>query len=176
MSGLDWRLQHPEHRPVGRTAYARSRASPVVPVVFSWRAWPRRAGGKPEAAVPAAVGIMVAELAVRRSDLRADRGILRQSRFRRGGDPVLPSPLRPRTGRFEPGCDRASACRTTADHGATIVLHGACDGVSPPQSSEGHARFFTGPYQRRVVPVAGHFLPQEAPAEVVEALSELCER
>ena len=58
----------------------------------------------------------------------------------------------------------------------TIVLHGACDGVSPPQSSEGHARFFTGPYQRRVVPVAGHFLPQEAPAEVVEALSELCER
>src|SRR6516164_6131821 len=86
--------------------------------LWSWRAWPRRAGGKPETAVPAAVGIMVAELAVRRSDLRADRGILRQSRFRRGGDPVLPSPLRPCTGRFEPGCDRASACRTTADHGA----------------------------------------------------------
>ena len=55
----------------------------------------------------------------------------------------------------------------------TIVLHGACDGVSLPQSSEAHARFFTGPYQRRVVPVAGHFLPQEAPAAVVEALSEL---
>jgi pimeloyl-ACP methyl ester carboxylesterase len=55
----------------------------------------------------------------------------------------------------------------------TIVLHGACDGVSPPQSSEGHARFFTGPYQRRVVPVAGHFLPQEAPAALIEALSEL---
>ena len=55
----------------------------------------------------------------------------------------------------------------------TIVLHGACDGVSPPQSSEQHARFFTGPYQRRVVPVAGHFLPQEAPGAVIEALSEL---
>jgi pimeloyl-ACP methyl ester carboxylesterase len=55
----------------------------------------------------------------------------------------------------------------------TIVLHGACDGVSRRQSSEGHARFFTGPYQRRVVPVAGHFLPQEAPAAVIEALSEL---
>ena len=55
----------------------------------------------------------------------------------------------------------------------TIVLHGACDGVSLPQSSEAHARFFTGPYQRRVVPVAGHFLPQEAPAALVEALSEL---
>jgi pimeloyl-ACP methyl ester carboxylesterase len=55
----------------------------------------------------------------------------------------------------------------------TIVLHGACDGVSPPQSSEGHGHFFTGPYQRRVVPVAGHFLPQEAPVAMVEALAEL---
>jgi pimeloyl-ACP methyl ester carboxylesterase len=55
----------------------------------------------------------------------------------------------------------------------TIVLHGACDGVSLPQSSEAHARFFTGPYQRRVIPVAGHFLPQEAPAAVVDALQEL---
>ncbi len=56
---------------------------------------------------------------------------------------------------------------------STIVLHGACDGISPPESSEAHARFFTGPYQRRVVPVAGHFLPQEAPAAVIEALQEL---
>jgi pimeloyl-ACP methyl ester carboxylesterase len=55
----------------------------------------------------------------------------------------------------------------------TIVLHGACDGVSLPESSEAHARFFTGPYQRRVVPVAGHFLPQEAPAALIDALSEL---
>jgi pimeloyl-ACP methyl ester carboxylesterase len=58
----------------------------------------------------------------------------------------------------------------------TIVLHGACDGVSLPDSSEAHARFFTGPYKRRVIPVAGHFLPQEAPAAVVEALSELPKR
>ena len=49
-------------------------------------------------------------------------------------------------------------------------------GVSPPQGSEGHARFFSGPYQRRVVPVAGHFLPQEAPVAVVEALSEFGNR
>jgi pimeloyl-ACP methyl ester carboxylesterase len=56
----------------------------------------------------------------------------------------------------------------------TIALQGDADGVSPPQSSEGHRHFFTGPYQRRVIPVAGHFLPQEAPAAVVEALRELC--
>ena len=55
----------------------------------------------------------------------------------------------------------------------TIVLHGACDGVSPVQSSEGHARFFTGSYQRRVVLVAGHFLPQQATGAVIDALSEL---
>jgi hypothetical protein len=32
----------------------------------------------------------------------------------------------------------------------TIVLDGACNEVSLPQSSEAHARFLTGPYQRRV--------------------------
>ena len=55
----------------------------------------------------------------------------------------------------------------------TIVPHGACDGVSPPQSSESHGRFFTGPYRRCVVPIAGHFLPQEAPSALVDALNEL---
>jgi pimeloyl-ACP methyl ester carboxylesterase len=55
----------------------------------------------------------------------------------------------------------------------TIVLHGESDGVSPPQSSEGHKRFFTGPYQRRVVPVTGHFLPREAPEAVMQAVREL---
>ncbi|HYM31153.1 MAG TPA: alpha/beta hydrolase [Candidatus Cybelea sp.] len=55
----------------------------------------------------------------------------------------------------------------------TIVLHGACDGVDPPEGSEKHARFFSGPYRREVVPVAGHFLPREAPEAVVRALVEL---
>jgi pimeloyl-ACP methyl ester carboxylesterase len=55
----------------------------------------------------------------------------------------------------------------------TIVLHGESDGVSPPQSSEPHERFFAGPYHRRVVPVAGHFLPRETPEAVVQAVCEL---
>jgi pimeloyl-ACP methyl ester carboxylesterase len=54
----------------------------------------------------------------------------------------------------------------------TIVLHGESDGVSPPQSSERHNRFFTGPYQRRVVPIAGHFLPRETPQAMVQAVRE----
>ena len=55
----------------------------------------------------------------------------------------------------------------------TIVLHGEADGVGPAAGSEGAARHFTGSYQRRVIPVAGHFLPREAPETVVAAIKEL---
>lgn len=55
----------------------------------------------------------------------------------------------------------------------TIVLHGDGDGVTPPQGSVGHARFFTGPFERRVVPLAGHNIPQEVPGPVAEAVLTL---
>ncbi len=55
----------------------------------------------------------------------------------------------------------------------TIVLHGEADGVDPVAGSERHARLFTGPYERRVVPVAGHFLPREAPAAFLAAIETL---
>jgi pimeloyl-ACP methyl ester carboxylesterase len=55
----------------------------------------------------------------------------------------------------------------------TIVLHGACDGVGPAEQSETHARFFTARYERRVVPVAGHFLSRETPDAVVQAVRDL---
>jgi pimeloyl-ACP methyl ester carboxylesterase len=54
-----------------------------------------------------------------------------------------------------------------------ITLHGEANGVGPPAASAGHARHFTGPYQRRVIPVAGHNLPAEAPEAVAEATLEL---
>src|SRR5436190_2219720 len=44
----------------------------------------------------------------------------------------------------------------------TIVLHGDGDGVGPAVGSEKHARHFTGSYERRLIPVVGHHLPQEA--------------
>jgi pimeloyl-ACP methyl ester carboxylesterase len=56
----------------------------------------------------------------------------------------------------------------------TISLHGEADGVSPADSSIGHKKHFTGPYERRVVPVAGHNVPQEAPKAFAEAVIELC--
>jgi pimeloyl-ACP methyl ester carboxylesterase len=58
----------------------------------------------------------------------------------------------------------------------TIVLHGAGDGVHPPEGSAAHARHFTGHYQRRVLPVIGHNIPQEAPAAVVESVRDLAKR
>ena len=55
----------------------------------------------------------------------------------------------------------------------SICIHGEGDGVSPPESSAGHARYFSGPYRRVLVPRAGHNLPQEAPAVWADAVMSL---
>jgi pimeloyl-ACP methyl ester carboxylesterase len=52
----------------------------------------------------------------------------------------------------------------------TVAMDGAGDGVMPIGGSEGHAPFFTGRYERRVIPSVGHNLPQEAPAEFAAAV------
>ena len=76
------------------------------------------------------------------------------------GDPAL-----------EPIEQRLAARPTIA--APTIVLHGEANGVGPPETSAGHARFFTGPYQRRVIARAGHNLPQEVPEVVTAAALDL---
>ncbi|MGB6534669.1 MAG: alpha/beta hydrolase [Xanthobacteraceae bacterium] len=55
----------------------------------------------------------------------------------------------------------------------TIALQGEADGVMPPQGSASHAAFFSGPYQRRVLPKVGHNPPQESPQAFAEAVLEL---
>jgi len=55
----------------------------------------------------------------------------------------------------------------------SIALQGDADGVLPPEGSEKHAAFFTGSYERRVLPNVGHNPPQEAPQAVAEAIVEL---
>jgi pimeloyl-ACP methyl ester carboxylesterase len=55
----------------------------------------------------------------------------------------------------------------------TIVLHGDADGVQPPEMSADHARHFTGPYERRVLPRIGHNVPAEAPEAFADAILEL---
>ena len=58
----------------------------------------------------------------------------------------------------------------------TITLQGAVDGVNSVESSAGHARYFTGPYERRVLPDVGHLLPHEAPDAHVRAVLDLLRR
>lgn len=55
----------------------------------------------------------------------------------------------------------------------TICLHGAEDGVGPAAGSETAHRHFTHRYERRVIPVAGHFLPNEAPEAFTQAIRDL---
>jgi pimeloyl-ACP methyl ester carboxylesterase len=55
----------------------------------------------------------------------------------------------------------------------TIVLQGEGDGVNLAATPPPQMRFFTGPYQRRLIPVIGHDVPQEAPAAVAAAVLEL---
>lgn len=55
----------------------------------------------------------------------------------------------------------------------TIVLHGNDNGVLPATGSETHDRFFGPAYERRLIPVAGHNLPQETPDQFAAAVLAL---
>ena len=67
----------------------------------------------------------------------------------------------------------AALARKPAIPVPTICLHGDGDGVGPAAASANHARHFTGPYERRVIPLVGHNVPQEAPAEFARAILDL---
>jgi pimeloyl-ACP methyl ester carboxylesterase len=58
----------------------------------------------------------------------------------------------------------------------TIALCGEADGVIPAADSASHARFFTGPYRRQVIPRGGHNLPQEEPRIFADAVLELLDK
>ena len=55
----------------------------------------------------------------------------------------------------------------------TIVLQGGNDGVDPPASIDHDEPHFKGAYERRIVPGAGHNLPQEAPEAFASAILDL---
>lgn len=56
----------------------------------------------------------------------------------------------------------------------TIAVHGAVDDVNPVQNTQGHQRYFTGPYERRVFENIGHNPPQEAPLAFADAILDVC--
>ncbi|WP_233887423.1 alpha/beta fold hydrolase [Paraburkholderia flagellata] len=55
----------------------------------------------------------------------------------------------------------------------TISLEGDADGVHPPSGREASSKRFTGRHENRIVPDAGHNLPQEAPAAFAEAILDI---
>jgi pimeloyl-ACP methyl ester carboxylesterase len=55
----------------------------------------------------------------------------------------------------------------------TIVLQGEDDGVTAAEDSEHDAPHFSARYERRLIPVAGHFLSRETPDPVVQAVQDL---
>ena len=55
----------------------------------------------------------------------------------------------------------------------TISIDGEADGVMSVGGCEDHARCFTGPYEYRLFPNAGHNPPQEAPKEFADAVLSL---
>ena len=55
-----------------------------------------------------------------------------------------------------------------------IAVHGAVDDVNPVQNTQGHQRYFTGPYERRVFENIGHTPPQEAPLAFADAILDVC--
>ncbi|MBL8674849.1 MAG: alpha/beta hydrolase [Rhodospirillales bacterium] len=67
----------------------------------------------------------------------------------------------------------AALARKPAIGVPTINLHGGHDGVGPAAQSERHDRYFTGRYERRVLPGIGHNVPQEAPVDFAAAIRDL---
>jgi pimeloyl-ACP methyl ester carboxylesterase len=57
-----------------------------------------------------------------------------------------------------------------------ITLDGDADGVVPATDGSASAAKFSGPRVHRVIPRAGHNLPQEAPEEFTAAVMELVKR
>ncbi|MES2241245.1 MAG: alpha/beta hydrolase [Pseudomonadota bacterium] len=58
----------------------------------------------------------------------------------------------------------------------SITFDGSDDGVRPPAAAAQHARLFTGPRSHRIVPGAGHNLPQEKPQLFADAVFELVQQ
>jgi pimeloyl-ACP methyl ester carboxylesterase len=54
-----------------------------------------------------------------------------------------------------------------------VSLLGEADGLGAPGEKDRHAPSFTGRYERRIVPRAGHFLPREAPEAFAQAVLDV---
>lgn len=57
----------------------------------------------------------------------------------------------------------------------TLILHGALDGASLPETSANKEKFFSGRYERQVLAGVGHFPQRESPTKVAQAILKFIE-
>ena len=116
----------------------------------------------------------VAEVAVRRRHLRAQRGGIRQSGSRRHHDPQLPLATRAGRRRSQDTTSSRSASPTAPVITVpTITLEGDANGAPHPDPSA-YAMKFSGKYAHRTITGGiGHNLPQEAPQAFAQAVIEV---
>ena len=152
----------------------RARGGALVPVLLPARARPRRPRRQPARDRENSVAAMVAELGVRRC-LTFERSA---AAFDNPDyvDVVIHS-YRHRYGLAEGDPQYADLERRLAALPAisvpAITLDGAGDGVFPANDGSATAAKFTGPRSHRVIPRAGHNLPQEEPEAFAAAVMEL---
>ena len=92
-------VQHPEHRACHGAGEPSRRGGVLVPILLSQRARPTWSREEPEGDRAPLLAHVVAELGVRRCDLRPNGERLRQPRLRRRRHPFLSASLRPRAQR-----------------------------------------------------------------------------
>ena len=172
-TGLGQWLSDPGHRACHAAGACGARGSALVSILLPARARSRRARGRPARHRAHLVEAMVAELAFRGRDLRAGCGRPRKSRLRRRRDPQLPAS-------FRAGGGRSALCRSAAPARRTAANHGARDHAGwrrrRRRTGDGWqraGRAFADRRAHRVVPRAGHNLPQEAPEAFATAVMEL---
>ena len=157
-----------------KPASAEPGASLLVSVLLLHRARPRGLTENRRDIAKAALDAVVAELDLRRRDVRGERALVRQSGFRRSGDPLLSRALRLCAGRSGACGDRSEARREAEDHGAGDHAagrgdrHGAAGSLDRPCATFHRAATSAAPFR-----ASATISRQEAPRETADAVMEL---
>ena len=152
------------------------RAARLVSVVFQHRAGPGRTPGQSTPALPVAVAVVVAELALHRRDFRSHRRVVRQSGFRRRGDSFVPPPDRECSRRAAlrgDGSTAGAAARKSWRHRSRCTAQTMAWPLRRMEAPAAERAAFAQLIARRVIPGVGHFMPRERPEAVSSAMLEL---
>lgn len=115
---------------------------------------------------------LVADLDVRRRNLRTFRRSIRQSRLRRSRCSFVPTPLRVRAGHPALNTIEQALATHPAISVPTIDLASQAS-AWPVDDSPDERAHFTGEYEQRLLQGIGHNILQEAPKDFATAILQL---